>query len=98
MKTTVFALLLALSGMVAAESGGVYVVVQSGAFKNPKFAERQAAEVSLLGVPSSVVAVQDDEGGTVSVVQSQPMLQKDAEAVLEHLEQNKIHALMLSLD
>lgn len=80
-------------------ANGDQVLIQSGAFKNQQFADQQAAKVSLLGVPSTVVEVTDTEGNVVRVVRSKNrMPQKEAEEVIERLEKNDVRAILLSSD
>lgn len=96
MKKSVFvAVWVCLSAVAVAEND--QVLIQSGAFKNQVLADRQAAKVSLLGVPSKVVELRDAEGNIVRVVRSNhSMSQKDAEAVVDRLEKNNVHAMLLS--
>ena len=92
---TVFAVLLSTAAW-ASHHDDDQVLIQSGAFKNQVFAEQQAAKVSLLGVPSGVVEIQDVEGNIVRVVRSkQSMPQKEAEVVIDRLEQNNVRAMLI---
>lgn len=98
MKKSVFSFLLALlpAAALASHHDDDQVLIQSGAFKNPVLAEQQAAKVSLLGVPSGVVEIQDMEGNIVRVVRSkQSMPQKEAEVVIDRLEQNNVRAMLI---
>lgn len=73
-------------------------IVQSGAFKNSALANGQAAKVSLLGVPSTVVELKNEQGETIRVVRSsKKMLQKEAEEVVDRLDKEHIHAMLLSI-
>ena len=98
MKKSVFSFLLVLlpATALASHHDDDQVLIQSGAFKNQVFAEEQAAKVSLLGVPSGVVEIQDTEGNIVRVVRSkQSMPQKEAEVVIDRLEQNNVRAMLI---
>lgn len=95
MKKYVFAMMCAVlstlswaivESEVVSEDTSHHFVLQTGAFANSGLASAQAGRISLLGVPSKVVEITDEQGNIVRVVRSNRMPQKEAERLAERLE------------
>lgn len=83
------------SNTAASESKKETVVLQLGAFTDPNLAYRQAAKVSLMGVPAKVVRVKNKNGDYVRVVRSsQRLKQADAEKTAADLREQQVNVLL----
>lgn len=72
------------------------VVLQMGAFTDPSLAYKQAAKVSLLGVPARVVPMKNSNGDIVRVVRSSSRLkQVDAEKTAADLREQQVNVLLM---
>lgn len=73
------------------------VVLQLGAFTDPNLAYKQAAKVSLLGVPAKVVRVKNRNGDTVRIVRSSTRLQQaEAEKAAADLREQQVNVILMS--
>lgn len=73
------------------------VVLQLGVFTDPGLAYKQAAKVSMLGVPAKVVRVKKKNGNTMRVVRSSVRFpQAEAERVAADLREQQVNPILMS--
>lgn len=73
------------------------VVLQLGVFTDPGLAYKQAAKVSMLGVPAKVVRVKKKNGNTMRIVRSSSRFpQAEAERVAADLREQQVNPILMS--
>lgn len=81
----------------AAQSQNATVVLQLGVFTDPGLAYKQAAKVSMLGVPAKVVHIKKKNGNTMRVVRSSARFpQAEAERVAADLREQQVNPILMS--